>query len=96
MAEARVLKGKSDSVTLVPKAPFAVTLVKGQKGEVKRQLSIGNIVAPVEKGAVLGTVAIEVDGKKVAEVPLIARDPVGRAGFLDYALRYLRAFTVGR
>ena len=96
VAEARVLKGKSDSVVLVPKAPFAVTLVKGQKGEVKRQLSIGKIVAPVEIGAVMGTVAIEVDGRKVAEVPLVARDAVDRAGFLDYAWRYLRAFTVGR
>ncbi len=96
VAEARVLKGRSDTVTLVPEAPFAVTLNKGQKGEVRRTISLAQVVAPVQKGAVLGTVKIEVDGEKVAEVPLVAREGVERANFLDYAARYLRAFTVGR
>jgi len=83
-------------VTLVPQAPFAVTLVKGQKGEVKRSISLTKVVAPVDKGAVLGKMQVEVDGQKVGEIPLVARDRVEKANFLDYAVRYLRAFTVGR
>ncbi len=96
VAEARVLKGRADTVTLVPKSPFAVTLNKGQKGEVKRVISLLEVIAPVEKGAVLGAVSIEVDGEKVADVPLIAKDGVARASFIDYIGRYLRAFSVGR
>lgn len=96
VAEARVLKGREDAVTLVAPAPFAVTLVKGQKGEVRRTISLARVVAPVEKGAVLGTMRVEVDGEKVADVQLVAQSKVERANFLDYAARYFRAFTVGR
>lgn len=96
IAEARVLKGQEDTLILVPEAPFAVTLNKGQKGEVRRSIALLEVVAPVKKGAVLGTVKIEVDGEKVGEIPLVARDAVERASFLDYAARYLRAFTLGR
>jgi D-alanyl-D-alanine carboxypeptidase (penicillin-binding protein 5/6) len=96
VVEARVLKGRQDTVTLVPQSPFAVTLNKGQKGEVKRSVALLDVVAPLEKGVVLGTVTIEVDGEKVADVPLVARDAVARASFVDYIGRYLRAFSVGR
>jgi D-alanyl-D-alanine carboxypeptidase (penicillin-binding protein 5/6) len=96
VAEARVLKGRTDLVSLFPQDAFAVTLNKGQKGEVRRQITLGKVVAPVQRGAVLGIMLIEVDGQKVAEVPLVAREAVDRAGFLDYAARYFRAFSVGR
>lgn len=95
IVEARVLKGREDTVALVPQSSFAVTLAKGQKGEVKQSIALAKPAAPVDKGAVLGTITIEVDGTKVADIPLVARDAVKRAGFFDYAARYLRAFTVG-
>ena len=44
----------------------------------------------------MGAITLEVDGEKVAQIPLVAKESVERAGFLDYALRYFRAFTVGR
>ncbi len=96
IAQARVLKGKSDTVTVVPERPFAVTLRRGQKGEVKQYVDINKVTAPVMEGAVVGAITLEVDGEKVAQIPLVAKDSVERAGFLDYALRYFRAFTVGR
>ncbi len=96
VAKARVLKGREDMVTLVPAAPLAVTLAKGQKGEVKRTIALVEVMAPVEKGAALGTVTVEVDGEKVGEVPLVAAEAVERATLLDYISHYLRAFSVGR
>jgi D-alanyl-D-alanine carboxypeptidase (penicillin-binding protein 5/6) len=96
IAEARVLKGKEDTVTLVPQSPFAVTIVKGQKGEVTRNIALLNVVAPIEQGQPLGVITVHVDGEKVAEVPLVAKNSVERANFLDYMARYLRAFTIGR
>ncbi len=96
IAEARVLKGKEDTVTLVPQSPFAVTIVKGQKGEVTRNIALLNVVAPIEQGQPLGVITVHVDGEKVAEVPLVAKNSVERANFLDYKARYLRAFTIGR
>lgn len=96
VARARVLKGKSDTVTVIPERPFAVTLRRGQKGEVKRYVDVHKVVAPIAEGAAVGAITLEVDGEKVAQIPLVAKESVERAGFLDYALRYFRAFTVGR
>lgn len=96
VAQARVLKGKLDTVTVVPERPLAVTLTKGQKGEVKQYVTVNKAIAPIAKGAAVGTITIEVDGEKVAQVPLVAEEGVERASFLDYALRYFRAFSVGR
>lgn len=96
VAQAKVLKGKSDTVTVVPERSFAVTLRRGQKGEVKQYVDIHKVIAPVAEGAAVGTITLEVDGEKVAQIPLVAKESVERAGFLDYALRYFRAFTVGR
>ena len=96
VAQARVLKGKSDTVTVIPERPFAVTLRRGQKGEVKRYVDVHKVVAPIAEGAAVGAITLEVDGEKVAQIPLVAKESVERAGFLDYALRYFRAFTVGR
>jgi D-alanyl-D-alanine carboxypeptidase (penicillin-binding protein 5/6) len=96
VAQARVLKGKADTVTVIPERPFAVTLRRGQKGEVKQYVDVQKVVAPVVEGAAVGAITVHVDGEKVAQIPLIAKESVERAGFLDYAMRYFRAFTVGR
>lgn len=91
-----VLKGKSDAVEIRPGQPFAVTLTRGEKGEVKKTINLTRLEAPIAKGDQVGSIEVEVDGRKVSEIPLVAARDVARAGFLDYALRYLRAFTVGR
>ncbi len=91
-----VLKGKSDTVEVRPGQAFAVTLTRGERGEVKKTINLARLEAPIAKGDRVGSVEIEVDGRKVSEIPLVAARDVSRAGFLDYAMRYLRAFTVGR
>lgn len=96
LGQVRVLKGKSETVNTVPKYSFGVTLTRGQKGEVRKVLRIDKVVAPVGPGQVVGKVELEVDGEKVGEVPLVAEVGVEKASFLDYAVRYIRAFTIGR
>ena len=85
IAQARVLKGKQDTVTVVPREPLAVTLTKGQKGEVKQYVEVNKVTAPVVRGTAVGTITVEVDGEKVAQIPLVADETVERASFLDYA-----------
>ena len=96
VGQARVLKGRTDTVGFMPERPVAVTLTKADKGEVRRTIVLDQVVAPVKKGDVIGSVQVEVDGRVMATVPLVAAEDVARASFLDYALRYLRAFTIGR
>ncbi len=91
-----VLKGKLDTVEICTLEPFAVTLSRGDKGEVKKTVSLAKVEAPIAKGDRVGIMRVEVDGETAAEVPLVAAKDVPRAGFFDYAMRYLRAFTIGR
>ncbi len=96
IGQARVLKGKFDTVDVLPQEALAVTLTKESVGEPRQVLDLTKTVAPIKKGDIIGTVTVEIDGKAVTEMSLVAGCDVPRAGFWDYALRYLRAFTVGR
>ena len=96
VGQARVLKGRIDSVGFVPERPLAVTLTKTDKGETRRTITLDQVIAPVKKGDVIGSMQVEVDGQVVTTVPLVAADDVARATFVDYALKYLRAFSTGR
>lgn len=96
VGQARVLKGRSDTVSFAPERPVAVTLTKGDKGEARRTITMDQVVAPVKKGDIIGKVQVEVDGQVVTTVPLVAAEDVARASFVDYALKYLRAFTIGK
>ncbi|HHW17952.1 MAG TPA: D-alanyl-D-alanine carboxypeptidase [Firmicutes bacterium] len=96
VCQARVWKGRTETVEVVPKESLAVTLTKGQKGETRRLINLERVVAPVKKGDVVGEISIELDGRVISKIPLIARNDVERANFWDYALKYLRAFMVGR
>jgi D-alanyl-D-alanine carboxypeptidase (penicillin-binding protein 5/6) len=96
VVQARVYKGRSDTVDVVPESPLAVTLTKNQKGEIKRTINLDKVVAPIHKGDIAGNIEVQVDGQTVATVPLVAGSDVQRARFFDYAIRYLKAFTVGR
>lgn len=96
VCQARVLKGKEDTVDVVPEKAFAITLTKGQKGETRRVINLNKVVAPVKKGDVLGEIVIEVDGQTISRIPLLARTDVFKANFWDYTVKYLKAFLIGR
>ncbi len=96
IAQARVFKGRQDTVEIVPQSTLAITLTKDQKGEITQEITLGKIVAPIQKGDVIGSIQVAVDGDKFAEIALVAGSDVPRARFLDYVLRYLKAFTVGK
>lgn len=96
VCQARVYKGKSDVVDVVTPEPYAVTVLKHQPGEVKRIINLEKVTAPVNEGEAIGEMVIEIDGEIVANLPLVARTGVARAGFLDYIRKYLRSFMIGR
>jgi len=96
ICQAKVLKGKTDTVDVLPHRPLAVTLGKDEKGDVRRTISLNRIVAPINAGDPIGEMVVEVDGRVISRIPLVAGSSVVRAGFLDYAVKYLRAFVVGK
>src|SRR5262245_6749289 len=81
VAPAKVLFGKAEAVPATLGAPWSVTVPRGQ--QVKTSVQINpNLEAPVAKGAVVGKVVAESNGKQVGETPLVAQADVERAGFM--------------
>ena len=82
VSAAQVYKGKADTVNVGFAEPVYVTIPHGEGSKVKTVLeTVQPVVAPVEKGQVLGKLKISYDGKVLAERPVVALDTVPEAGF---------------
>ncbi|MDB5846817.1 MAG: serine-type D-Ala-D-Ala carboxypeptidase, partial [Rhodoferax sp.] len=78
---AKVNFGKADTVAAGLGTPWTLTVPRGQKVETSAQLK-PDLEAPVAKGAVIGKVVAESNGKTLGETPLIAQADVERSGFI--------------
>lgn len=78
---AKVSFGKVETVDAGLGAPWLLTVPRGQQVQTTVELTPG-LEAPVAKGAVIGKVVANANGKPVGEAPLVAQADVERAGFL--------------
>jgi D-alanyl-D-alanine carboxypeptidase (penicillin-binding protein 5/6) len=77
----KVLKGKSESVKVVPKDSFYVLTEKSNKGEIARDIRISsNVSAEVKKGQKLGEIVASKNGEEISRMDLIAFEDVKKAG----------------
>ena len=85
VTEAPVWLGTADKLSIgVGKQAVAVTFPRGQFDKMKATLDLpARLEAPIAKGTALGTAHIELDGKSLAEVPLIALDDVPEGSFFS-------------
>jgi len=82
VATQRVWKGAADSVRLGVASPLLVSSPRGQYERMKATMDIQKtLVAPIAKGQALGTVKVALDGKVIAQAPLVALDVVPQGGF---------------
>ena len=81
VTNAKLSFGKADTVAAGLGSPWTLTVPRGQKLQTSVQLK-PDLEAPVTKGAVIGKVIAESNGKPVGEAPLIAQADVERAGFM--------------
>ncbi|MDM0005330.1 D-alanyl-D-alanine carboxypeptidase family protein [Variovorax sp. J22G73] len=80
VASPKIAFGKADTVAAGLGAPWTITVPRGQKVSTSVQVK-ADLEAPVAKGAVIGKIVAESNGKQVAETPLVAQADVERAGF---------------
>ena len=81
VATAKVSFGKADTVAAGLESPWALTVPRGQQVKTSVQIK-PDLQAPVAKGAVIGKVVAESNGKPVGEAPLVAQAEVERSGWL--------------
>ncbi len=82
VATQRVWKGKAEQVQLGVAQPMLVSVPRGRYGELKPSMNVPKtLVAPIAKGQAIGDVKVTLDGKVVAQAPLVAVNAVEEAGF---------------
>ncbi|ENW78363.1 hypothetical protein F909_04052 [Acinetobacter sp. ANC 3929] len=93
LAKAKVWFGKQDEVQIGLAENFNVTMPKGQADKIKTQLVVQpKLNAPLAKGQVVGKLVASLDGKVIAEKPLVALKPVEEAGFFARMIDHIKMF----
>ena len=91
VATPHIWKGTESTIKLGFQRPIYVTLPKGQAGNVKATLDRKDpLVAPIQAGQQVGTLKLTVDGKPIADLPVVALETVAPAGFFGRAWDALR------
>lgn len=93
LAKAKVWFGKEDEVQIGLAENFNVTMPKGQADKIKTQIIVQpKLNAPLAKGQVVGKLVASLDGKVIAEKPLVALKPVEEAGFFARMIDHIKQF----
>lgn len=82
LATQKVWKGASRQVQLGVAAPLLVGVPRGKYEQLKPSMDVPRqLVAPISKGQQIGTVKVNLDGKTIAQAPLVAIEGVEEGGF---------------
>lgn len=93
-AQVPVTLGKESTVQAVPGEAGALLIEKGQRNQVNIKVELEeSVAAPVSQGQRLGTLTVRVGEQILAQIPMIAAQPVEKLSFGDIFLRVLRAMT---
>ena len=93
LAKSKVWFGKESDVQIGLAETFNVTMPKRQANAIKTQLVVQpKLTAPLKKGQVVGKYVASLDGKVIAEKPLVALKDVEEAGFFARMLDHIKQF----
>ncbi len=82
LATPKVWKGSGNQVAVGVAQPLLVSTPRGKYDRLKATMDLPkSLVAPVAKGQKLGMVKVMLDGKLVAQAPLVALEAVEEGGF---------------
>lgn len=98
MGQVRVWKGARDQVEVVPERPLWVVVPRGDETKLVETVSLREaepVIAPVEKGQVLGEVISVLGDQEVGRVNLVAREAVAPGGFFKRLWDSIRLFVAG-
>ena len=88
-----VYKGRARSVKVAAQVPL-LTIPRGIQTGLDVSLQTKQLIAPVEKGQVVGTLTVRYDGQILKQTSLLAADEVARGGlwrvFIDSISLFFR------
>ena len=93
IAKSKVWFGTENEASIGLAEKFNVTMPKGQASAIKTQLVVQpKLNAPLQQGQVVGKLVASLDGKVIAEKPLVALKAVEEAGFFARMLDHIKQF----
>ena len=92
-----VTLGNAKQVQAVPAADSALLIDKSQKNTVQIRTEVeDSVTAPVSKGQRLGTMTVRAGEQVLAQIPLVAAEPVERLSFGDLFIKMLRSICLNQ
>lgn len=92
----RVLRGDAEKVEAVAGGASSVVISRSSQKKIDQKVSlVPDVMAPVEKGQVLGQITLYMDGQKIGSIPLTAKQSVGRMTFSKAFSSFFRAMVAG-
>ena len=92
-----VALGKSDRVAVKPARVGGLLIDKAQKASVTTQITlVDSVEAPVSMGQNLGTMTVRAGEQVLAEIPLVAAEPVERLTYGDLFLLVLKRAAMAK
>ena len=89
--------GQQDSVAAVPAGEQALLVDKGQRSSIKSEVTLEeSVTAPVSKGQRLGTMTVRSGEQVIAQIPLVAAEPVTRLTFWNLTVQILRMVAMAK
>lgn len=93
LTTSKVWFGTENEVDVGLVEKFNVTMPKGQANAIQTQISVQpNVNAPLQKGQVIGKLTATLNGKVIAEKPLVALKAVEEAGFFSRIFDHIKQF----
>lgn len=90
---ARVWGGEKNSVNYGVSQDIKLTLPRGKQDDLQADLVINSVIkAPLEVGQAIGTLTITLEDQVLTEVPVVALEPVERAGFFARLVDSIKLF----
>jgi len=86
-----VWKGSSSKLKLGSTAPIVVAVPAGDAAKITTEIARPEpLIAPFVQGQTVATLKVKLDGQTITEVPLVALEAVGQAGFMGRAWDAMR------
>lgn len=90
-ASQRVWQGVKENISLGVLSETPITLQRGQRKNIKADFKLSQqLVAPIAKGQVVGTVYLKLNDADVAEYPLVALEDIEQAGIFGRLVDYVK------
>lgn len=91
----KVWMGTADTLALGTQSDTFVTLSRNDAKNLQASVELTQeLVAPIEKGQIVGKIFYQVDGTEIAQAPLVALESVEQGGLFSRLIDYIKLFFV--